>query len=142
MVRLFKSTRSFYKCGCPDSYRDAKPRACCYKFYRNAVERKRKANNKKHEVWELSFDWKHCSSDKFIQQKMDYIHSNPCKGKWNLCASPEHYKHSSVKYYLKEAQGFYKIDNVGEMSDKVFVQSVDTIMIDETSGKCPDFAEK
>ena len=69
-------------------------------------------------------------------------HSNPCKGKWNLCASPEHYKHSFVKYYLKEAQGFYKIDNVGEMSDKVFVQSVDTIMIDATSGKCPDFAEK
>ena len=39
----------------------------------NAVERKRKANSKKHEIWELSFYWKHCSSEKFIQQKMDYI---------------------------------------------------------------------
>ena len=45
----------------------------------NAVERKRKANNKKHEVWELSFDWKHCSSDKFIQQKMDYIPARPVR---------------------------------------------------------------
>ena len=32
-------------------------------LFANAMERKLKANNKKHEVWELSFDWKHCSSD-------------------------------------------------------------------------------
>ena len=25
-----------------------------------AVEQKRRENNKKHEVWELSFDWKEC----------------------------------------------------------------------------------
>ena len=62
----------------------------------DAVETKRKANNKKHEVWELSFDWKHCSSDNFIQQKMDYIHSNPCKGKCNLCAMREQYEQSSA----------------------------------------------
>ncbi len=45
----------------------------------NAVERKRKANSKKHEVWKLSFDWKHCSSDKFIQQKIDYIPARPVR---------------------------------------------------------------
>ena len=50
----------------------------------DAVETKRKANNKKHEVWELSFDWKHCSSDQFVQQKIDYTHINSCKRKWNL----------------------------------------------------------
>jgi hypothetical protein len=31
------------------------------------VEAKRKANNKQHEVWELSFDWKYCNSYKFIK---------------------------------------------------------------------------
>ena len=87
----------------------------------DAVETKRKANNKKHEVWELSFDWKHCGSDKFIQQKMDYIHINPCKGKWNLCVTPEQYQNSSAKFYLTGVHGFFKVDNVAEMMDKVFV---------------------
>ena len=45
----------------------------------NAVERKRKEKNKKHKVWELSFEWEHCSSDKFIQQKMDYIPARPVR---------------------------------------------------------------
>ena len=108
----------------------------------DAVETKRKANNKKHEVWELSFDWKHCSSDQFVQQKIDYIHINPCKGKWNLSTLPEQYKHSSAKYYLTGIQGFYKVDNVAEMNDKVFMHKVNTIVIDATSGKGRDVAEK
>ena len=108
----------------------------------DAVETKRKANNKKHEVWELSFDWKYCSSDQFVQQKIDYIHINPCKGKWNLSALPEQYKHSSAKYYLTGIQGFYKVDNVSEMNDKVLMHKVNTIVIDATSGKGRDVAEK
>ena len=108
----------------------------------DAVEPKRKASNKKREVWELSFDWKHCSSDKFIQQKMDYIHINPCKGKWNLCKLPEQYQHSSAKFYLTGEQGFYKVDNVAEMVDKVLLQEKNTIIIDATSGKGRDVAEK
>ena len=85
-----------------------------------SVEAKRKANNKKHEVWELSFDWKACNSNTFIQQKLDYIHINPCKGKWNLCAKSEDYKHSSAKFYLTGEDGFYKVVNIAEMNDKVF----------------------
>ena len=108
----------------------------------DAVEIKRKANNKKHEVWELSFDWKHCSRDQFVQQKIDYIHTNPSKGKWKLNALPEQYEHSSAKYYLTGAQGFYEVDNVAEMKDKVFVQSVNRFIIDATSGKGRDVAEK
>jgi len=87
----------------------------------DAVELKRKANNKKHEVWELSFDWKHCSSDKFTQQKIDYIHMNPCKGKWNLCEIPEQYLHSSAKFYLTGVHGMYELTNVAEMKDKVLI---------------------
>ena len=87
----------------------------------DAVEKKRKANNKKHEVWELSFDWKHCSNDKFTQQKIDYIHVNPCKGKWNLCEVPEQYNHSSARYYLTGGQGIYEVSNFAEMKDKIFI---------------------
>lgn len=75
----------------------------------NNVEKSRRARNKQHHVWELSFDWKHCSSEAFINQKLDYFHDNPCKGKWNLCNSPVEYNHSSAKFYLTGEQGVYPV---------------------------------
>ncbi|MBK5270028.1 MAG: transposase [Bacteroidia bacterium] len=86
------------------------------------VEETRKQNNKLHQVWELSFDWKDCRTNKFINQKLDYIHSNPCRGKWNLCNSPDEYLHSSAKFYLTGEQGIYPVTNVGEMEDVVFTK--------------------
>ena len=77
------------------------------------VEAKRKANNKQHEVWELSFDWKYCNSYKFINQKLNYMHNNPCTGKWNLCEGRVDYLHSSAKYYAGEL-GNYEIDMIEE----------------------------
>ena len=47
----------------------------------NNVEAKRRANNKLHDVWKLSFDWKYCNSLHFIKQKLNYMHDNPCTGK-------------------------------------------------------------
>jgi REP element-mobilizing transposase RayT len=35
----------------------------------HCVEKTRKANHKKHEVWELSFDWKQCETLDFISQR-------------------------------------------------------------------------
>jgi len=69
----------------------------------------RKQNNKLHNVWELSFDWKHCESEKFINQKPDYYHINPVKGVWHLCESPVDYKHSSAQYYLQNKQGEFEV---------------------------------
>jgi hypothetical protein len=77
------------------------------------VDAKRKAKNKQHEVWELSFDWKYCNSYKSIKQKLDYMHNNPCTGKWNLSESPVDYLHSSAKYYAGEL-GNYAIDMTEE----------------------------
>lgn len=73
---------------------------------RSATEIK---ENKLHKVFETSFDWKQCHSNTFIEQKLQYIHQNPCKGKWNLAASPIDYMHSSAKYYLTGEQGFYEV---------------------------------
>ncbi|MDP4156746.1 MAG: hypothetical protein Q8929_14010, partial [Bacillota bacterium] len=78
----------------------------------NEVERTRKKNNKKHDVWELSFDWKICDSIEFIKQKLNYMHDNPCKGNWGLCQSPVDYIHSSCKYYLTGEQGVYMYPTV------------------------------
>jgi REP element-mobilizing transposase RayT len=74
-------------------------------------------SNKKHNVWELSFDWKLCNSDKFITQKLNYIHMNPCNSKWNLCSVMDDYLHSSAKFYETGVQGIYAIDHVEVIKD-------------------------
>ena len=85
------------------------------------VEAKRKQNNKQHEVWELSFDWKECRTKDFILQKLNYIHGNPCIKKWQLCNSPIEYLHSSAKYYETGEQGVYEVTNFVELEDFNFV---------------------
>ena len=80
----------------------------------NNVEAKRRANNKLHDVWKLSFDRKYCDSLQFVKQKLNYMHDNPCTGKWHLCESPVEYKHSSAKYYLSGEDGFYIVTGVAD----------------------------
>ncbi len=87
---------------------------------KKAVEAKRKHNNKKHEVWKLSFDWKDCRSNDFVWQKLDYMHNNPCTGKWQLAENALLYPHSSARFYLTGEQEIYHIRNFMEMEDVVF----------------------
>ncbi len=54
---------------------------------------------KKHQVFRLSFDARICVDQKMIEQKLDYIHSNPIKGKWNLAKDFLSYSHSSARFY-------------------------------------------
>ena len=61
--------------------------------------------NKKYEVFEPSFDWKECNSFSFIEQKLEYIHLNPCKGEERLADNAEDYAHSSAAYYIKNTEG-------------------------------------
>ena len=82
-----------------------------------SVEAKDRERNKRHEVWEDSFDWKECRTSKFMKQKLDYMHDNPCRGKWNLVADVTEYKHSSAKFYLSGEQGVYPIMNYLELED-------------------------
>jgi hypothetical protein len=83
----------------------------------NAVKPSDKKRGKLHEVFEDSFDNKECFTKKFILQKLDYIHWNPCRGKWNLAASPDEYVHSSASFYYKGVQGIFAVDNIIQMMD-------------------------
>jgi REP element-mobilizing transposase RayT len=80
----------------------------------NSTDHKR---NKKHEVFEPSFDWKECYSKSFIEQKLNYMHANPCQGNWSLVESPELYAHSSAKYYLTGIPGIYEVMRYTELAD-------------------------
>ena len=54
----------------------------------------------KHRVFKGSFDAKPIFSDKFLFQKLDYIHGNPVKGKWTLSKDNVNYEHSSESFYV------------------------------------------
>jgi REP element-mobilizing transposase RayT len=75
----------------------------------NAVQAKDKSRGKLHEVWEDSFDCKECRTEKFIFQKLQYIHFNPCSGKWKLADDPLHYPHSSAGFYINGKQGSFAV---------------------------------
>ena len=72
---------------------------------------------KLHEVFEPSFDWKECRTEKFIRQKLNYIHKNPCSGKWNLAEPFWNYPHSSAKFYVTGEQGVYQVLNYAALQD-------------------------
>ncbi|CAN5404176.1 hypothetical protein BH11BAC3_BH11BAC3_07760 [soil metagenome] len=83
----------------------------------NAVNSSDKKKGKLHEVWEDSFDWKECNGDKFIIQKIDYMHNNQLTDKWQLAINPIEYLHSSAKFYLTGEQGIYPVLNFRELDD-------------------------
>ncbi len=62
----------------------------------SSVQKKR---GKHHELWQGTFDVKECRTEKFILQKLIYMHENPCAERWKLCAKPYQYEHSSAAFY-------------------------------------------
>jgi REP element-mobilizing transposase RayT len=78
-----------------------------------ADERQRQ---KKHRVFEISSDIKPCYTEKFLLQKLEYIHSNPVSGKWQLSKTGEEYFHSSAGFYeLNEEHPKVKITHYKDL---------------------------
>lgn len=65
----------------------------------NGVQENERRVGKKHQVFRLSFDGRKCFDEKMLEQKLDYIHHNPVKGKWNLVDDFTNYEHSSARFY-------------------------------------------
>ena len=82
-----------------------------------SVEAKDRERNKKHEVWEDSFDWKECRTHKFMKQKLDYMHDNPVRGKWTLATTATDYEHSSARFYICNKHAAYPVMNFLELDD-------------------------
>lgn len=74
-----------------------------------AVKSKDRSRGKKHEVWKNSFDVKECRTEKFILQKLIYIHENPVRGKWKLCKTSLEYPHSSAPFYFNGKQQLFEV---------------------------------
>ena len=71
---------------------------------KQGVEPKDKARGKLHEVWKPGFDVKPCRTEKFLLQKLHYIHDNPVQGKWRLASDNASYEHSSCLFYFYQQQ--------------------------------------
>ena len=69
---------------------------------KEAVTAKDRQRNKIHELWKGTFDIKQCRTEKFILQKLNYIHNNPCSGKWNLCEKPYRYPCIALQDFMME----------------------------------------
>jgi REP element-mobilizing transposase RayT len=80
----------------------------------NITDKKR---GKLHQVFEPSFDCKECVTDKMLEAKLEYMHNNPCRGKWNLAKNPIEYRHSSARFYVTGEQGFYPVIHHLELND-------------------------
>ena len=52
-----------------------------------------------------------------MNQKLEYMHVNPCTSKWNLALNPAEYLHSSARFYICGEQGVYIVTNVNELDD-------------------------
>jgi len=82
-----------------------------------AVTTSDRKRGKLHQVFQPSFDCKECRSDAFVEQKLTYIHHNPCRGKWQLAPCPEDYLHSSACFYLTGVAGVYEVINYKVLED-------------------------
>jgi len=64
-----------------------------------AVRPNEKKKGQLHRVFKNSFDAKAIFSEKFLSQKINYIHHNPVSGKWMLAKDFVAYEHSSASFY-------------------------------------------
>ncbi len=70
------------------------------------TERERK-KGQLHKVFKDSFDAKAIMTEKFLLQKINYIHNNPVSGKWMLANDFVSYERSSASFY--EIQYYYPL---------------------------------
>lgn len=71
---------------------------------------KEKKNGKKHRVFKTSSDIKELVTLEMVLTKLDYVHRNPCQGKWNLACDFTAYKHSSAAFYELEHENPFVTD--------------------------------
>lgn len=79
-----------------------------------AVEFKDRQRGKLHEIWEDTFEWKECRRERFVLQKLRYLHNNPCSGHWKLVRDPVDYPHSSARFYHTGQHAAYAVKDYRE----------------------------
>jgi len=84
---------------------------------KQSVECKDREKGQVHAVWKDSFEVKQCRTEKFLLQKLHYIHNNPVSGKWRLAPSSTEYPHSSAKFYYNGMQREFEVVDYEKLLD-------------------------
>jgi len=74
-------------------------------FFEKSCEKLKR--NQKYKVWQTGFHAEEISTQKFLEQKLDYIHNNPVKAK--IVEMPEHYLYSSARNYA-DMEGLLSVE--------------------------------
>ena len=70
------------------------------------------AANKKHEIWQRDSLSIEIFSENVAIQKLNYIHFNPVRGKWNLAKDYLDYYYSSARFYETGLDEFGFLNNL------------------------------
>ena len=62
--------------------------------------------DRKIQVWKRNSMSIDLFNEKFLLQKLNYIHKNPCHPKWELASHPFDYPYSSAKFYYNREDPF------------------------------------
>ena len=81
----------------------------------DSVKEKERKKGQRHKVFDGSFDAKECYSNKFVYQKLAYMHKNPVSKKWQLVIEFTDYLHSSASFYEKGIKRYDKLLHVNEV---------------------------
>jgi hypothetical protein len=84
---------------------------------RASVAIKDRQKGQLHTVWKDSFEVKECRTEKFLLQKLHYIHNNPVSGKWRLASSSTEYMHSSASFYYNGIQRQFEVVDYDKLLD-------------------------
>jgi REP element-mobilizing transposase RayT len=79
------------------------------------VSKQERKKGQIHKVFEESFDAKECDSKDFTFQKLNYIHYNPVRGKWQLTRDYTEYEHSSASFYERGMLKYEKLIHVNDV---------------------------
>jgi len=77
--------------------------------FEQAGERNAKSRYK---VWSDGYDAREIFSLGFLEQKLEYIHHNPCQPHWMLVENPEDYRWSSAGFYIVDWPTIIDVDDL------------------------------
>ncbi len=73
----------------------------------------RRDKREEHSIWQ-DVQAKNIFSERFLVQKIEYIHQNPVAKEWKLVKDRAEYKYSSASFYDEDRQPIIEIDDIRE----------------------------
>lgn len=77
--------------------------------FRNAAQKAGRPDGS-YKVWQSGFHPEAIQSEKFLMQKLDYLHNNPVRK--GFVWAPEHWRYSSAGFYVSGEPGPLEIDRI------------------------------